>query len=115
MIKAILFDFDYTLGDREKYAYECYKTILSKHTDTSDPVAFEAVLQDCMIWDQQGDVKINSVKYTALNCRMRTSIHIGTHSSGSTAYFIRILKMYSENSERSINSALSQTDRQTDR
>lgn len=62
MIKAILFDFDYTLGDREKYAYECYKTILSKHTDASDPVAFEAVLQDCMIWDQQGDVNKKYLK-----------------------------------------------------
>lgn len=62
MIKAILFDFDYTLGDREKYAYACYRDILRENTSIKDPVEFEAVLQDCMIWDQKGDVNKKYIK-----------------------------------------------------
>ena len=55
-VKAILFDFDYTLGDRDAYAYDCYKMILEKYSGISDPLMFESVLQNCMVWDQQGDV-----------------------------------------------------------
>ena len=56
MIKAVLFDFDDTLGDREIYAYQCYRDILKEHTDIKDEVEFESILQHVMIWDQNGDV-----------------------------------------------------------
>lgn len=56
MIRAVFFDFDDTLGNREIYAYRCYRDILKERTDIADPVEFEAVLQHVMIWDQHGDV-----------------------------------------------------------
>lgn len=55
-IKAVLFDFDDTLGNREVYAYECYKAYLKTVCDIDDPVEFEAVVQDCMLWDERGNV-----------------------------------------------------------
>ena len=57
-IKAVFFDFDDTLGDREYYAYECAKTILKKSTDIKDPIVFESILQDWMLWDEKGTFKI---------------------------------------------------------
>ena len=54
-IEAIFFDFDDTLGNREVYAYNCYRAIIQEHTSITDPVELEAVLQDCMIWDQKGN------------------------------------------------------------
>lgn len=56
MYRAVFFDFDDTLGNREIYAYRCYRDILKERTEITDPVAFEAVLQHVMIWDQHGDV-----------------------------------------------------------
>ncbi len=55
-IKAIFFDFDYTLGCRDKYAYELYRQLVIDNSDISDDVEREAVIQDCMIWDQKGNV-----------------------------------------------------------
>ena len=60
--KAIFFDFDDTLGNREAYAYECYRAILQENTDIEDPYEFEAVLQDCMMWDEQGNINKNHIK-----------------------------------------------------
>ena len=60
--KAIFFDFDDTLGNREAYAYDCYRAILEENTSIEDPVEFEAVLQDCMLWDEQGNIDKNHVK-----------------------------------------------------
>ena len=54
-IRAIFFDFDDTLGDRESYAYDCYRAILEENTQIGDPVEFEAIVQDCMIWDEKGN------------------------------------------------------------
>lgn len=56
-IKAVFFDFDDTLGDREKYAYDCARKILKENTDISDSILFEAILQDWMLWDEKGNVK----------------------------------------------------------
>lgn len=53
--KAIFFDFDDTLGKREAYAYDCWRAILKENTNIQDEIYFEAVLQDCMIWDQHGN------------------------------------------------------------
>lgn len=62
MIRTIFFDFDDTLGDREKYAYDCYKDVLKQSCDIQDPTEFEAVLQQIMLWDQSGDVNKEYVK-----------------------------------------------------
>ena len=61
-IKAIFFDFDDTLGNREYYAYDCYRAILKENTDIEDPVEFEAVVQDCMLWDEKGNINKTHVK-----------------------------------------------------
>lgn len=55
-VKAVLFDFDNTLGDRDAYAYACYQHILEENTSFDDPMEEEAVLQEVMLYDQQGDV-----------------------------------------------------------
>ncbi len=61
MIRAILFDFDDTLGNREAYAYEAYRAILKKYCGNIDPILFEAMLQDCMIRDEHGNYDKNEV------------------------------------------------------
>ena len=61
-IKAIFFDFDDTLGNREVYAYNCYRAILKENTDIDDPVLFETIVQDCMLWDEKGNVNKKYVK-----------------------------------------------------
>lgn len=55
-IKAVFFDFDYTLGNRDRYAYRLYRKIIEDNCDIEDPVELEAVVQDLMIWDQKGNV-----------------------------------------------------------
>lgn len=62
MIKAIFFDFDDTLGNREIYAYDCYRAILKENTDIKDPVELEAVVQDCMLWDEKGNIHKSHVQ-----------------------------------------------------
>lgn len=62
MIKAILFDFDDTLGNREVYAYDCWRAILKEVTDIDDPFEFEAILQDVMLWDEKGNITKVHVK-----------------------------------------------------
>ena len=54
MIKAIFFDFDDTLGNREVYAYDCYRAILEEYSGLTDPVELESAVQDCMLWDERG-------------------------------------------------------------
>ena len=61
-IKAVLFDFDNTVGHRKDYAYRCYKHMLESELKDRDPIEQEAVLQEVMIWDQQGDVNKNYIK-----------------------------------------------------
>jgi len=61
-IKAVLFDFDNTVGLRKDYAYRCYKHMLERQLKDRDPIEQEAVLQEVMIWDQQGDVNKNYIK-----------------------------------------------------
>ena len=52
-IKAVLFDFDDTLGHRESYAYDTFYRLLKSCTDFEDEMELEAILQDVMIWDEQ--------------------------------------------------------------
>ena len=62
MIKAVIFDFDDTLGNREVYAYDCWRAILKELTDIEDPFEFEAILQDVMLWDEKGNITKAHVK-----------------------------------------------------
>lgn len=55
-IKAIFFDFDDTLGFREEYAYDTFYNLLKTCNLTDDAVEFETILQDCMIWEEQGNI-----------------------------------------------------------
>lgn len=60
-IKAILFDFDHTLGDRRQYAYAAYSffvntAIRRKKTIKIDAFTVETIVQECMVLDQQGNV-----------------------------------------------------------
>jgi putative hydrolase of the HAD superfamily len=61
-IKAVFFDFDDTLGNREVYAYECARAILKENAEMEDPIQFEAVLQDWMLWDEKGNIKKSYIK-----------------------------------------------------
>lgn len=65
-IKAVFFDFDDTLGDREQYAYDTFYTILKNCCDIDDPIEFEAIMQDVMIWDEQGNIYKNHIKQMLL-------------------------------------------------
>lgn len=56
MIRAVLFDFDDTLGNREEYAYAFFKDIIEENTDITDLLEKEAVLQDLMLWDEHGNI-----------------------------------------------------------
>lgn len=60
--KAVFFDFDDTLGDREQYAYDCARDMLKENTQIDDPIQFEAVLQDWMLWDEKGNVEKDYVR-----------------------------------------------------
>lgn len=55
-VQAILFDFDNTLADRGIYAYRAFRRIIRENMHNQDPVETEAVIQDCMLWDQGGTV-----------------------------------------------------------
>jgi putative hydrolase of the HAD superfamily len=61
-IRAVFFDFDDTLGNREKYAYDCARKILEENVHFEDPFEEEAVLQDWMLADEKGNVNKNHVK-----------------------------------------------------
>ncbi len=54
-LKAILFDFDDTLGDREKYAYALYREIVEKAVPNKSELEKEELVQHCMVLDQHGD------------------------------------------------------------
>lgn len=58
-IKAIIFDFDDTLGNRDVYAYLFYEEFLNEYFSylNDSPILKEAMLQDLMRWDQEGDCK----------------------------------------------------------
>ncbi len=54
--KALLFDFDDTLGDREKYAYPLYRELIEKLAFDRSLIEQEALIQHCMLLDEQGDI-----------------------------------------------------------
>ncbi len=55
-VKVIFFDIDDTLCDRISYATDCYRAILSEYAGIDDPLLLEAAVQDCMIWDEFGNI-----------------------------------------------------------
>ena len=55
-IKAIFFDFDDTLGDRNQYAWSLWHRAVTENTEETDPIVIEAIVQDCLIWDENGTV-----------------------------------------------------------
>lgn len=55
MIKAILFDFDDTLGNREVYAYDAYTEAVNNSVGSDDALLVESMVQSCMIYDQFGN------------------------------------------------------------
>ncbi|MBR2826911.1 MAG: HAD family hydrolase [Erysipelotrichaceae bacterium] len=55
-IKAVLFDFDYTLGNRYRYAYLSYSAFIREYLpDITDEVFIEALRQDMMYFDEYGN------------------------------------------------------------
>ena len=61
-IKAIIFDFDDTLGDREKYSYRTFCEVLDRVCPDLDPWDREMVLQHMMVLDQHGEVNRSYVR-----------------------------------------------------
>lgn len=55
-VKALFFDIDDTLCDRISYATDCYRAILSEYAGIDDPLLLEAAVQDCMLWDEFGNI-----------------------------------------------------------
>lgn len=53
MIKAIFFDYDDTLGNRELAAYDLYKDLLRSYID--DEFRLEAAVQDVLVYEQYGN------------------------------------------------------------
>ena len=53
MIKAIFFDFDGTLSDRQANVYAIFRDYLSAHLDLPE-LEFEGILQDLMLFDCNG-------------------------------------------------------------
>ena len=54
MIKAILFDFDGTLSNRQMNAYLMYRDFLKPYFPDLNEIEFEAVLQDALTFDCNG-------------------------------------------------------------
>lgn len=58
MIKAILFDFDGTMSNRQANAYGVFEEYLAPYFKELSDIEFESVLQDLMITDCNGSIKI---------------------------------------------------------
>lgn len=55
MVKAILFDFDDTIGNRREYTYQTFSYLIDTYHPIEDDYERECVLQDLMIWDMRGN------------------------------------------------------------
>lgn len=53
-IKTVILDFDDTLINRPKNVYSVFKKMIKENVDEDDTMMKQAMLQDCMIWDQRG-------------------------------------------------------------
>ena len=59
MIKAIIFDFDGTVSNRQVNAYKIFEEYFKPYFKDMSDIEFEAVLQDMMIFDSNGSMKIS--------------------------------------------------------
>lgn len=59
MIKAIIFDFDGTVSNRQVNAYKIFEEYFKPYFKDMGDIEFEAVLQDMMIYDCNGSMKIS--------------------------------------------------------
>lgn len=75
-MKAIFFDFDNTLGNREKYAYLTYKEIFSEHKFGLSGIYLENIIQKCLLYDQHGYIGCEYVRQALKN---RDGIDLGDH------------------------------------
>ena len=73
-IKAVLFDFDDTLGDRETYTHRTYCGKINEILPDAEPWYREAVIQQCLIYEQHGDVPKTYVRDMLL---MKFGIDLG--------------------------------------
>ena len=58
MIKAVIFDFDGTLSDRQKNAYMIYDYMMRPYFEGYSDIEYEAVLQDMLTYDDNGTIKL---------------------------------------------------------
>lgn len=60
MIKAVIFDFDGTLSNRQENAYGVFEYYFRPYFKDMSDLEFEAVLQNMMIYDQNGTVPVST-------------------------------------------------------
>ena len=60
MIKALLFDFDGTLSDRQMNAYGVFDHYLRPYFKDLDDLEYEAVLQDLLTFDCNGTIPVHT-------------------------------------------------------
>lgn len=65
-IKAVLFDFDDTLGDRETYTHLTYIRRVDEVLKDADPWFRETVIQICLVVDEHGEAPKSQVRKTVL-------------------------------------------------
>lgn len=77
-IKAVVFDFDNTLGDRFEYCYQTYrcfmKTFLPEIDENS--ILFESMVQDLVIFDEYGNVSNKDQILRAFEDRYNVKINM---------------------------------------
>ena len=67
MIKAILFDFDGTLSNRQMNAYLMYRDFLKPYFSDLNEIEFEAVMQDMLTFDCNGTTETHQRMIPFLN------------------------------------------------
>ena len=73
-IKAILFDFDDTLGNREEYSHRTYIQRINEKAPDADPWLKEIAVQSALIYDQHGEARKSYVREQVL---AKTGIDLG--------------------------------------
>ena len=58
MIKAIIFDFDGTLSNRQENAYGVFRDYFRPYFKDMDDMEYESVLQDMMYYDSNGTISV---------------------------------------------------------
>ena len=58
MVKAVIFDFDGTVSNRQKNAYSVFDGYFRQYFSDLDDLEFEAVLQDMMLYDCNGSINV---------------------------------------------------------